>query len=388
MQSTGSHLPLYNRLLARPELAFAAITFILSVGIVLLNISAYGWNFSAMFFMPAEQLMALDRSLLGSNLVGIIDGGYDGSSYYLASVDPWGRLGLVQAGHHLRVLTPWLTHLLSFGNIALIPGVYLTLNVSAMTIGGYLFAKLFRKRHGEVSLIAMALFLNIGILTAFKYNLSEPMGLCLLLAGFLSEQRRKLWVAALFFAASVMARETGVLLLGLLFLHRCYRREWQSAAVPLLAFAAFLLLKIYFEWIMGFKAPMPLFSLTSIYTNAISLVDFSAPAMDLAQSLLFIPFLIYIVWIISVLWRQQPKSNSWIFALVVYFVWIGMFNPTVAWTNITGIGRHLAFALALVPLCIPDRMVAKRLAYGSLVFSGVFLVWFVMSYHHPFIIIN
>jgi hypothetical protein len=154
-----------------------------------------------------QEFQPLDSSLKAS------DRPYDGQYVYAMSYDP-----LLISRHYLgaidhpvyryqRILLPLLAHFAAFNYVHLYPYLLLVINIGAYLAGGWAAWKLIKWNHWTPWLL-LGYFANTGLLYSTFATLTEPLGMCLALWGIFFWQKRDRRIASIFFAISILARET------------------------------------------------------------------------------------------------------------------------------------------------------------------------------------
>lgn len=141
------------------------------------------------------------------------DAGYDGQFNYFIARDPSAAAPLIDvpAYRFQRILLPGLGWLLSFGNAALIPWIFLVSGVISLGAGTAILEQLLIE-HGASRWYALAYGLTIGTFGAMRLSLPEPMAYALALGGIWLFTREKWTWSALAFALAALARETTLLI--------------------------------------------------------------------------------------------------------------------------------------------------------------------------------
>jgi hypothetical protein len=158
--------------------------------------------------------------------------GYDGQfNYYIARGPSTAAQYIdVPAYRFQRILLPAIGWLLSFGNDALIPYIFLLVGVISLAAGTALMERLLVE-HGLSRWYALAYGLTIGTFGSARLSLPEPLAYALALGGiWLFLRERWLWSAALF-ALAALARETTLLIPAACGFYLLQQRKWR-VAVP------------------------------------------------------------------------------------------------------------------------------------------------------------
>jgi len=334
-------------------------------------LSNFDWNLSALFYISAQTLRALPDSLLGRCVLGLRDGAYDGESYYLMAIDPFNTHSLYRSGHSARILLPWLSNALAFGVIHWIPKTYYLINLSAMLVGAFYFEKLMKAKELSSWLFGFC-YLNLGLLTAFRFNCVEPLAIALLISGCWYRKSGRWMLSAILFALSVLARDTFVVLFAVGFVVSVVTKKKTDMVVFGIGVIPYLFLPH-----LGGNSVV---DLLSIYHHAWLRMDISGWASGI-NSLLFIPYVLTLLYTIYHLLRDSSWDDPCWWMVMVYLIWIGLGNPTAAWSNVTGIARHLVPAIVLIPFILKNKSIGLRLAaiYGAWNLVLVGWLWLKLS---------
>jgi hypothetical protein len=194
----------------------------------------------------------------GQPLDPIAKQGYDGQFSYYIALDPGPAAVVphldVPAYRYQRVLYPMLARLLALGQAGLIPWTLVLINLVALLAGTALVER-WMVMYRVSRWYALIYGLWIGLVSAVRVDVSEPLCYALVVAAMLADSRGRRWWAALALALALLAKETAVLfvvaLMASAFLAAGWRgpgrlKAWVAAVGPytlsLLPFAALQLL--------------------------------------------------------------------------------------------------------------------------------------------------
>ena len=156
--------------------------------------------------------------------------GYDGQFNYYIARDPSTAAQYIDvpAYRFQRILLPAIGWLLSFGNEALIPYIFLLVGAISLAAGTALMERLLVEQ--DVSRwYALAYGLTIGTFGSARLSLPEPLAYALALGGlWLFLRERWLWSAVLF-ALAALARETTLLIPAACGFYLLQQRKWRVA---------------------------------------------------------------------------------------------------------------------------------------------------------------
>ena len=189
--------------------------------------------------------------------------GYDGQFFYYIAVDPAGAVSKIDAPAYRfqRILYPLLVRWLSLGNEALMPWLFLALNLAGMVGGVWVTEQLLIGQHVN-RWHALPVGLYAGQLLSIRVNLPEPLALGLTLLGiwlFERWQRRdkqgQLWLlSVLCFTLALFTKETmvvtGLAYVIFLLIQRDVRKSLAFGAILIIPFAIFQL--YLYRWLGSF----------------------------------------------------------------------------------------------------------------------------------------
>ncbi len=172
------------------------------------------------------------------------DAAYDGMLYYQVARDIsklflGGEITLDSPYRFQRILLPLIVFTLTAGHEPLFPHALLLVNL-ACAIGTLIL--MLRLTGGRV-LHSLSAILNPAVLVGILYTLTEPLSLFFMVVFFTVWQKRGQRLTAGSLAAlmlSLLARETTVFLIGLLFLWVLWKRQWRDAALLVIPIVLFI----------------------------------------------------------------------------------------------------------------------------------------------------
>ncbi len=156
------------------------------------------------------------------------DEGYDGQFAYYIARDPAGSVDCldVPAYRMQRILLPALGRLLSLGIVPLIPWVFVAINLAALVISTALLEDLLAAEHVN-RIFALSYGLFAGVFMAVRLSTTEALAYGLVIAAIWTEQRNRLWAAAVLLGLAGLAKETtGLFAVGYLLYYGLHRRWW------------------------------------------------------------------------------------------------------------------------------------------------------------------
>jgi hypothetical protein len=221
----------------------AAAVFIASA--VLHTLPAYQGNYSGFLHISRDVAGAApflrERPELARSLL-LSEGGYDGQFMYLMAFDPFLRRfadrpqeyqAFIDAPPYRygRIGFSVLTRVAAIGQPEWYPATMIWLIVSAHFALAVLLGSI-AVRHGVQPIAALSYLAIPGFMSSLMSALPEALAAAALVAGVVSWQRRRPWLAAAAFAAALLIRETAVVLIVVLAL--ADGRSWKRSALVLL----------------------------------------------------------------------------------------------------------------------------------------------------------
>ena len=334
-------------------------------------------NISAMFNINKQ--VAQDSRIKFDRPLKVLDhGGYDGQYYLMHSYDLKNKSGVVPKEYASRIFIPSIVHVIgSFFNFSYNPEIFLAINTICLFLLYEILIILFKKNAIQTTLLSGLLFFpNIGLLTSFRYQLTEIVSATFLFCSFLLiEKIEKLQYWILFIilvSCSLLTRDAFIYAPLGLGVYSLVNRKWKLSLG--LIFSTLPMLVVRYMT-MGTKSDLPLISLSSIYQFAITSIDFSNPLTIIKTNLFWILVILLVLSLYFIL-KDFKKANPYQYIALFLIVFLGFFNPTSAWSNITGIGRHLAILFPILPLAIQKHSQLKILQLINVVCIFIFFTWF------------
>lgn len=181
--------------------------------------------------------------------------GYDGQfSYYIAR-DPAGSPECldVPAYRMQRILLPAFGYFLNLGQTALIPWIFVLINLSALVVGTALLEDLLLKLNVS-RWFALSYGLYIGVFMAVRLSTTEALAYGLVIAAIWFERRDQLWLSAIMLALAGLAKEmTGVFAAGYLLYFVLHRRWVDALRLAIIAGVPFVIWQlVLYSWLGEF----------------------------------------------------------------------------------------------------------------------------------------
>ena len=161
----------------------------------------------------------VDSSKLPSRIPIISGSGYDGQFYYRLALDPF-SLATTHAGITLdtvfreqRIAYPFLSWVVSLGMPRFVPAALVLVNLIAIALVAY-FASALAVLARKPAIAGLIIAAFPGYLFSIGRDLAEPTAAAFLLGSILAIRKRHGILAALALTASVLTKETALLVVG------------------------------------------------------------------------------------------------------------------------------------------------------------------------------
>lgn len=373
-----------------------------AVGIVLvavlcvlgITLRPYGGSPTALFHL--DQKMAAAHPVPAGFVVLKVPG-YDGEQYYQIARSLWQitkpadwpvLASQVPPGSYAyqRFLLPLVAGALSFGSDAVLPWVFLLINIVSLCA----VTALMLRAYPKALLPALMLGLGPAAMVGLHFSLSEPLTLLVITAALLRmEKMKKLeWGGAVLLAAAMLAREIDILLLlgviGWLLVHRRWK-ELPWALIPLFTWLGLhsLIFGIFHEipFLMSTaKNTVPLGAIAALLMGKLGR---GMPAVS--SALLLLAFVLpAFLWTIREIYLKRKKTDMETAALLG-FLCVMILMPSFIWAAITSIGRVITPVYPLFAIVAARKHTTFLLSLCTLlivlgVVTALGLAWIV----HPF----
>ena len=176
--------------------------------------------------------------------------GYDGQFFYMACFDPWIRSDMhtymdTPAYRYQRMLYPLLASLLAMGKPDFFPYTLIIVNVFFILFGTFFIIRLLGKE-GLNPYWSLLYAFNFGFLLSVFRDLSTPVALGLLIAGFYYYKNNQILISIIFLSLSVLARELMIIpITGIVFYEVIVQRDWKKAFYISLFLVPFIFWQVY-----------------------------------------------------------------------------------------------------------------------------------------------
>ncbi|MFH1307779.1 MAG: hypothetical protein ABIH72_02920 [archaeon] len=223
------------------------LILILYLFCVVFYISKFDYNLSA-FSELSESNLDLFYGEIPDNLVVFKNSnGYDGQFYYLMAQDFRNN---VDGLRNQRVLYPFISKLLSFGNDDLIPFTLIYVNLVAILVGTFFFIKILKLFNSNLNYAYLWAF-NPGYILGFMRNLTEPLMIMFILIGIYLILRKKVALSLIFFVLSTLTREASVVIIFSILIFFLAKKEWKNSLYMAVSLVPFLIFNIIIYSVYG-----------------------------------------------------------------------------------------------------------------------------------------
>jgi hypothetical protein len=377
---------------SRPVLAVALSAAGL-LAIVALGVRGYGGNVSALLHLdtPFAETHGIPHGVAVYD-----DAAYDGMLYYEVARElpalfaGRGEIRLDSPYRFQRILLPLFTYALALGNERAFPAAMLLINLASALGTLIVFLRILK----QPSVHALTVVWNPAMLVGILYMLTEPLSLffmALFFWRFQARHRRLDTVSMLMLLLSLLARETTVFLIGLLFLWFAWKRQWKDM---LLALAPMLLLALW-QWFLahrlgaaGFQANSNIINiplLGPIKTIVWAFTDSGLARFYRLASLCLLTFVLALAWILGEEgWAKKTHVDLHWLLLAGLTATVLCMHPHM-WGALTSIGRVVTPFYPAYALYAADRDTrALRLLSWWLIGFSVIAAIGIASVPHPY----
>ncbi|NDJ79260.1 MAG: DUF2029 domain-containing protein, partial [Chloroflexi bacterium] len=273
-----------------------------------------------------------------------------------------------------RILLPALGMVLSLGQTALLPWVFVAINLTALVIGTALLEDLIvAEERNRWFAITYGLF--IGVFMAVRLSTNEPLAYGLVLAGVWFGQKERQWAAALALALAGLAKETtGLFTAGYMLYFALHRRWWDAIRMGLVVGVPFLVWQgVLYTWLgevgIGSGGAMatsfeivPFMGVVKIWTEG------SLGAFIVLGGALFIPSaVIPSLWALWHTLRDLARREWHLYTCLLFTSAIIMpFVPFSTYREFLGIWRFIPGMVALFVLYTAHFNHRRPLVYSTL----------------------
>lgn len=378
-------------MLARSPLVAISGTALALLVLVWLGARPYGGNVSV--FLHMDVPFGREHRVPGG-VVLYEDAAYDGMLYYQVARDLPALFSGVPPSldspyRFQRILLPLVAYAFAFGNERALPYSLLFLNLAA-AIGA--LGLVLSMTKGRI-LHAMTIVANPAMLVGILFSLTEPLSLFFVVffLWFWERNDRKITVASIgALTLSLLARETTVFLIGLLFLWHLWHKQWKETLLvltPLLPFSlwqGFLALRL---GALAFQANSNIVSLP--LSGPFTLLQWSLQGLS-AYRLSALSLLLFLLSLCIILGREwgAKKGEVEVFCFLLSGLTLTMLIMDAhIWGVITSIGRVVTPVYPVYALYTAARDGwPERLLSAILIALSVVTALGIASTQHPFVL--
>ena len=362
------------------------------------HIAPYDYNLSSLMRVGASNPFFTPR-VLEPGIVVFDDAqsggdGYDGQFYYYTIKRLFmGEKGRANPFRLQRILYPLLSYAFALGQARWLPVSMLLVNLLAIAFSALFLWKLIRDSALEPEYLLLYT-LNIGFLIAVFYDVATPLCIGLTVAAAYCFDRQKLWLASAMLALSLLAQETGSLVLagfgGWLVLRKNWRGVFTLAAaiVPWAIWQAVLWHRYgSFPMLMSGNHFRPPFV---GMVSQIASINLPGGWIANMRELSVYPFMALVIALLIVTALElRKKPTAFMLVLLVHALAGICFNKEQIWSStITSSARTLASVFPFIVICyVRERSTGLRLLIimsALLALMGIARILLMPS--HPFYI--
>jgi hypothetical protein len=306
----------------------------------------YGGNISALLHMDAR---FGEQHSVPEGLVLYKDAGYDGMLYYQVARDIPALLSgekpsLDSPYRFQRILLPLFSYVLALGDARALPFTLLFANIAAAVGAIALMSSITR----TLNLHTLAVVANPAVLVGILFSLTEPLSLFFVVLFFWFWERndQKLNVFSIgALSLSLFARETTVVLIGLLILWFLWRKQWQEMliiSIPLIIFALWQIFLVIHLGSLAFQADGNIVGVP--LSGPLALIEWSFQNLNVHRlsALSLLLFLLLLCLSLALEWRRKRCSIG-VYSFLLSGLILAMFSMDAhIWGVITSIGRVVA----------------------------------------------
>jgi len=221
---------------------------IIYLAFLLLFISKFNFNPSATIELSENHLMQYDGKIPSGVVIHKTDG-FDGQYYYMMVLNPSLEKIHIAPNFLQRILYPALAKILSLNITALLPIVFILINLASVLISSYVLLVLLKKYNANLNLVYLWAF-NVGFLISITRNLTEPLMMCFIaLMIYFFEKENHYWAASCL-ALALLTRELAITVYAAMLLYFLIKKDFRKLAlysfsiVPFLIWETVLMYKI------------------------------------------------------------------------------------------------------------------------------------------------
>lgn len=368
------------------------ILFLFFYSFLLSTLESFGGNYSGILRLRERRVDRIPfiNEEIRQTLILREQGGYDGQWYYYIAYDPFLSIYADQPEiyddvtdappyRYTRIGFPLLTKLFSGGDPLKFPQTMVLLILFFNVVGAIFFLKIIQhlgKNHFWALLYAIipctTACLNLGV--------PEAVSMSLLLGGLYFYLKERLSFAILFFAASILVRDTSllfVLILGAteLFQKRRYRVAFAlgTSILPIVAWKFFLTWRLFdtYGWETLHYSPG---DFTYLFGGVYDLYFNNWQQTRRIPGLVFLPILIILNFVFALVLLIR-KRDLFAFSLLAYCVLHLSLNYTKIWGHIRDLERTMSDGFLFLMLAFAGLPAGSKLRYPILASFMALLIY-------------
>jgi hypothetical protein len=340
----------------------AILFFILYTALVLVYLSRYDFNASAIAHVDANEVERFSNGLPEGTVL-YLNGGYDGQDYYAYYQNISGNIVHLSPHWAERIFFPLTVRVLGLGDPQLMPIVAIALTIAAIVLLVYVSA-LYLQSERKPILGAIAIGLSPSFLSSLTFGLLEPFSTCLFTLGIISQLRKRFFIASLLYMCAIFTREDNLIRLAFV----CFwillqipiftskmTRTIQAVKHSIISIASLIWwipLFVLWQWFLyGVFGMIPFFSrvgyvdfipfkgaIFGIIDSVMQASRYSPLGVSMIHtyliaisSILALPLLILVI---SYLWKKGKNITSSVFSILLLDqIILGALMPDLVWVD-------------------------------------------------------
>lgn len=203
----------------------------------------------------ADQCLRIQKLLAKGKLLQVYDAGYDGQFFYQIAFDPLltdpGAINCTDqscmdypAYRYRRIAFPLLANVISAGDPDLFPVTMTYLIVFSSFVGAFFLAKT-AEHYGRSPYFGLLYAIVPAFLFTLRFALPESIAAAALIACFYFYSKERYVLCAVCSAFSLLTRETGLILIFVLFASCVLQKKWKPAVFVAASTAPHFLWRLY-----------------------------------------------------------------------------------------------------------------------------------------------
>jgi hypothetical protein len=340
--------------------ALGLLAALLAAIAMALSLRPAGWDLTALPRVNAGTALGAAARTIDQNFHAVHTGAYDGQFYWGIAIDPLATNTVhptfdkpsYRYGHPLY---GWLGWIFSGGVAQAVPAALAGIGLASMFAAAAAASALGMSR-GSRGWEGLAVALNPGLIVSARGDLSEPLGVALLLGALAAYQRERRAAAWICFALLPLAKEPLILVpLSVVVWELVQRKRWHAfvlatAIAPALAWWTYA--RIHFgQWFTSGGS-----ALAAPFTGWSRSIDRDRSAVgDLHHSPLAAAALVAILIVVVLTGVRALRARGPVELTAIAFAMLGLCLAANATGEVTTAWRNTAFLFALAPFVLGGR---------------------------------